>query len=192
MNKIIIMILLIIGTTFTKEYNTGIKLNWTYYNDLLENAYNKDAALKYDVDDSLFFLYFYNHSETFSFSFKNATTLLNIIQKYKEWNIKASNNNITISKDISFFNDDKIWWKGYDNWHYSHEYISAKFASLSTQTHILVFAGNLESYHNEYITTQIFIMFDWTQVIELEKALKDLEKYKTQIQKQIETENLFN
>lgn len=190
---LLLAILLFALVAQAKEYTVNDSLQWKYWNDVHERFSDEDAYLKYDPEGDTWNLYFYGIS-TYAFSFKDPVQLKTIIAKYREWNVKASNNNIELNKEIAEYNDRLIWFKVFDEWYSSYDKITAKFASWTTKEHALVFSGKVQARYDQYKDDKVLIVLDWYQAVAIQKAItpEALAKYKDQVLKTIQTESLFN
>lgn len=193
--KLIITIILTLSifTSISAKQYTVDSGTWEYYNTYA-GYQTEQYFVKYDLEDNSVLLYFGKYYNwTFGISRDDIKPLKNIIKKYKDWNKKASANNITLNKEIVNMKlDDGFWWKSGNEWRVSYDYMTFKFFSFNTNTHVLVILGDMNSSSNKYIDTDLYITLSWVDVIKLEKVLSNLDVYKHKALKEKNKEALFN
>lgn len=105
------------GLVFTKEYNVKTGLKAYVWNEILKKFINQSMHLNYTESRELFWYLNYTMFPIgISLKHNVRVALLESIQKYKEWNKKASQNNIEISKDIVELPSTTIWFKYGNEW----------------------------------------------------------------------------
>lgn len=174
---LILVVCIITGSVIAKEYSvkTGLKANvWSDIWGLI----GQDMRLKYDTEDQSLLWYIDYTMSPIAIVLEDAVriTLLKYIQKYKEWNKKASQMRVKVNKKIGELPPTTVWFKYGGDWETDDfETIHVKFFSQSTQKHqLIIYFEGLRSSDNKYATDKPRqLYFWWNEVIALEKAISD-------------------
>lgn len=172
---LISLILILPFKVFCKErlYDESIKPK--QYVDILKTQTVSGFCINYDDSDGKFRFW---SLETmgpivFDADLVFIDSMIKIIEKYKEWNIKASAKGIKIDKTISKLWTGKAYWKWGDEWHFSAPIeITFWFLSLTEQKHQLVLAfSKMQSKYNEYLDHRPeTLYFDYGEAMKLKNA----------------------
>ena len=122
--------------------------------------------------------------------------MTNIIQKYKDWNKKASTKGIKLDKEIARLKTKKAFWKWGDDWHSSRPiYVTFQFFSQSTQKHQLVLLfSKMQSPYNQYSDHQAeTLYFDYSEALKLIRVFSKqrFEKFKKELERKKNIEDEF-
>lgn len=190
--------LFFIGLLDAKEYKVRKGLKANIYNDILGGFVDQKMHLSYDTEDDEFLLYVDYMIWPIAIQFTDTlrTTLLTYIQKYKEWNKKATEKGVELEKEIGILPLTKIWFKSGDTWARDNSAeIHTKFFSQSAKKHqLIIYFEILSSVYNEYNTHRPdALYFWWKDVIAFEKAINDrsYQKYIEEIEKKKSIEDEF-
>lgn len=170
----------------------------TQYNEIWSKHFESDFKINYDPDDDTFVFYSDETLTIFGFVIdrSQADSLMSIIDKYKDWNIKASNKKVKLEKEIASFPVKFIFWKMGDEWSVdTSSRVSAYFFSQTDQVHQLVFIfPKAVSINNEYDThTGEPLYFDWNNALELRRVLTraSVNNFIEEVKKQAKIESEF-
>lgn len=185
------------GPVIAKEYTvkTGLKTN--VWNDILDHLISQKMHFSYDTESQSLLWYVDYPIFPIAISLKDTVrrTLLEYIQKYKEWNRKASRKGIRVDKKIGDLPSTTIWFKYGDDWIEDNVMTHVGFFSQSPQRHqLVIYFPKLRSMYNEFITYKPdTLYFWWNEVIDLEKAISDkaLKKYIDEVKKKQSVEKDF-
>ncbi|MBZ0190101.1 MAG: hypothetical protein K8F34_00245 [Candidatus Kuenenia stuttgartiensis] len=178
------------------QYRSDIRPK--YYNDVWQNQSELATRIDYDPDKNQFAFYIKEnlYLTSFKLSREQADSLIAAIDKYKEWNLKASKNGVTLEKEISKVEVSNTSWKLGDDWDFGGKSILIiSFFSQSKQRHQLVvsFLKWIDRF-NEFSThTPETLYFDYDEAIKLKNALseKAIPEFLEKAKKQAEIEAEF-
>lgn len=171
-----------------------------YYNDVWKQQYDMAMRIDYDEQKKSFDFYIQEnlYLTGFTLTRDQADSLITLIDKYKEWNLKASKKGVTIEKEIGKFESSNTFWKiGNGDWSFGYGTdLSATFFSQTPKIHqLVVFFPKFKSKYNEYLTHKPeTIYFSFEQAMKLRKALtkKSVQIFLEKAKKQAEIESEFN
>jgi len=193
-----LIFLLFFSIAISKEYKVESGLKANIYNDILGGFVNQNMHLSYDTEDKKFLLYIDYMIWPIAIEFTDTLriTLLTYIEKYKEWNKKASQKGVKLEKEIGVLPQTTVWFKSGDSWEIDFSVvIHVKFFSQSTQKHqLIIYLETLTSADNKYITNQPeALYFWWKNVVAFEKAIIDesIEDYINEVQEKQNIEEEF-
>lgn len=179
MNKsFTIAILLSITLSFSKEYPVKNSLNANVYNDFISNFVEQGMRLNFDTDKSslLWYVDYMMFPVAILFTDTLRHALAEHIEKYKDWNKKATEKGVKVDKEIGELPATTVWFKYGDDWEKdSNAKIHVKFFSQNSQKHqLIVYFEELESDYNEYTTHSPETLYLWwADVIAFENAISD-------------------
>lgn len=193
-----LIFLLFFSIAISKEYKVESGLKANIYNDILGGFVDQNMHLSYDTEDKKFLLYIDYMIWPIAIEFTDTLriTLLTYIEKYKEWNKKASQKGVKLEKEIGVLPQTTVWFKSGDSWEIDFSVvIHVKFFSQSTQKHqLIIYLETLTSADNKYITNQPeALYFWWKNVVAFEKAIIDesIEVYINEVQEKQNIEEEF-
>ena len=182
MKKIIIATLVLIASISAKEITVNSKLKYTYINTTFGTKHVKDVSISYSTEKDEYSIAFQGSIDAVVFVFKEAGELglTNSISKYKEWNKKATDKGMTLTKNINKTTIYNAYFMQFGEWHGGSGDVTYKFISESKKKHYMAILGTIQSDSNQFSKTSIQICLDYRQAIALQKALtvKSLEVYK--------------
>jgi hypothetical protein len=187
MKKITLILALLFTTSFSKSFVVNDKLKWTYLNETFNTISKKNISIYYDTEIDIFYLSFKSPISDIRFLFKTSDDydLRHSIEKYKEWNKKASAKKVKITKVINQVDVPKAYFSQFNRFHTGFGSMKYLFNSHSTQTHNLAILGKLQSDSNQFSYTEIWIILTYSEANALHKALspKSLSAYKIKAKK---------
>ncbi|MCD4817430.1 MAG: hypothetical protein K8S23_01915 [Candidatus Cloacimonetes bacterium] len=191
---LILFIFFAIDSGNSKEYRVKTGLQTNTWNNLLESFINRDMHLTYEPESNS--LTWYVNSIAISLKDTVRVTLLDYIQKYKKWNIQASQKNVTLDKEIGDLPLTTVYFNYANDFGTDHSVkIHVKFFSQSTQRHqLVIYFDKLTSTYDEYFTNRPDdLYFWWDDVTSFEKAISDqaVKKYIYEVNKKKNIEKEF-
>nr|WP_320049773.1 hypothetical protein [uncultured Desulfuromonas sp.] len=201
MKNIVILLLLVfpvMGFAESIKYRSDIKPK--HYNDVWKKQYDSATRIDYDPEKDTFDFYIKEslYLVGFTLSRAQANDLIQAIDKYKEWNIKASNKGVTLEKEISQFQSSGTFWQvGNGDWSFGDGVnISTQFFSLNTKVHqLVIFFPKFVSKYNQYSSHRPDeLYFSYSEALKLRDALKpeEVSKFMVKAKKQAEIDAEFN
>lgn len=166
------------------------------YNEVWESERLHDIDLRYDTDRDIYYLYIdiglTIRGVAMMFDTSSVEKLRYVFNKYLDWNKKAIENQVEITKDIALLELQPLFRWG-DEWHISRYYLGCRFGSLTTNKHILAIVGTLESITNKLKESSIGLMFTQSDVERISKWItpQQLSAYRVKAEKQLSIEAMF-
>ena len=160
------------------DFIVNDSLTMRSWNSFWQNFSKGRMGIRYNVQDNQYYLILSSHSKVAAYlDDETVDFLLKGIEKYKEWNRKASNKNVEIDKSIDVLGGSYIF-KMFNDWYPSKPTnMRLRFFSQSGQKHDLIITfDNLRSEYNEYMekdSSDVQYHLNWRQAIALEKALSE-------------------
>lgn len=169
-----VLLLALTPTAFAEFYRDDISPN--YYNDVWKTQSKLDFDIYYDEKKDVFDFYFKEpmYLSNFNLSRGQADKLIDYLDKYKEWNIKASNKGVKLEKEIGTIYTKSTAWRLGDSWHFGGgQAIRLSFFSQNTQKHQLVIQfPRLKDRNNSYSRHKPETLYFWYKdAMKLRKAL---------------------
>ena len=201
MKKILIAFLVLMAcpaVSDTLQYRTDISPK--LFNDVWNRQFDARMRIDYDKDDDWFHIYIYETMDTTGFALtrEQADALIESLDKYKEWNIKASSKSVTLEKEIAKVSSAGGFWQtGKTDWRFGTSFeLTALFFSQSPQIHqyVIVFP-RFQQKDNEYLSHKPeTIYFGYKEAIKLRNALTraSVKSFLVEAKKQAEIEAEFN
>lgn len=180
------------------KYKYDIRPN--HYNDVWEKQIETTTRLDYDPKKDSFDFYIKEtlYLTGFTISREQADLLIESIEKYKKWNLKASKKGVTLEKKISTVPTSDTFWKiGNGDWDFGlGADLTMHFFSLSTQKHQLVILfPKFQSKYNQYSDHRPeALYFDYGEAMKFKKSLsrESVLKFASKAKKQAEISAEFN
>lgn len=170
----------------------------THFNDVWGEHIESKFQINYDEPDGEFIFYLSEAITTFAFSLTRAEadSLVSRVEKYKAWNIKASQKEVKLQKEIGTFKTKWTGWKLGDDWSFGPGCdVSIVFFSQTEDVHQLVFVfPKVTSRSNEYDTHKAeTIYFGWDDAKLLGEVLaaSAVDKWLTDVKAQKALEDEF-
>lgn len=180
MKHILIVLLGLIFShyTYAEQITYKSDLKYKYYNNVWKKQTDKGVFLKYDPSNHHMYMYI---EETLGISAieldrKSMDKLVNAIEKYNEWNKKASSEGVTLEKEITKINPIGYFNQVGETWHFgTGQEFSDHFFSQNKNTHQLVLSfPNIASNSNDFIKHKINTMYlTYKQANIIRNALAD-------------------
>ena len=200
-SMLFILLALIPILLYSQEIDYAEDIDAYVYNDVLRDFSKTYFNIKYDLDKDiyLFFIKDYSCLLYFEGGLLFIETLKMAIDKYKDWNIKASKKGVVLDKEILEFllldkcafirGDDAYLVKGLPN-------IKYHFFSQNKEKHQFVIKfEKLKSSKNEYITCDLDDVYFWYKDIMKLRGIFEKEYHDKKIkeyEKKKAVENEFN
>ena len=153
-----------------------------YHDNLSPTVYSDDAwrthraidfSIRYDTKTKELVCYASYESTKFGFALNRdqADSLISVIDKYKRWNLKASEMGVELEKEIAPVPVNRTLWRKGGEWFRGPKTdLTVYFFSQSEDTHQLVLTSpKLASSGNAYQAEPLY--FDWTNALELRRAI---------------------
>jgi len=180
------------------KYRSDIKPK--YYNDVWERQFDVATRIDYDPEEKQFDFYIKGtlYLTGFSLTREQADSLIAAIEKYKEWNLKASKKGVTLEKEINKVMSSRTFWKiGNGDWKLGWgANLAIYFLSQSEQKHQLVIVfPKFKAKYNDYSTHRPeTLYFNYDEAMRLKEALteKAISIFIEKAKKQAEIEAEFN
>lgn len=201
MQNVVILLLLtfpILGFAKPITYRSDIKPK--HYNEVWKKQ--KDATTRIDYDPERDTFDFYIKETLYvvglTLSRAQANDLIQAIDKYEEWNIKASKKGVTLQKEISQLQSSEFFWRaGKGDWNFGDgSNISTEFFSQNTKKHqLVIFFPKFVSKHNQFLSHRPEeLYFNYKEALKLRDALKseEISKFMVKAKKQAEINAEFN
>jgi hypothetical protein len=181
-----------------KEFPVNRELTANIYNDFLSNLIGQGMRLNYDTEQGTFLWYVDYTIFPVAIQFTDTVrhTLSGYIEKYKEWNKKASEKGLKVDKEIGELPATAVYFKYGDGWEKdSRATIHVKFFSQDAQKHqMIVYFETLESDYNEYTKHKPdALYFWWNDVVRFETAISEnsVNQYLSEVEKKQSIEEDF-
>lgn len=195
---ILMLIIPCISQAEAIKYRSDIKPK--YYYDVWKRQYDMATRIDYDKEKKTFDFYIKENMYLtgFTISRKQADSLIALIDKYKEWNLKASKKGVTLEKEIGKYEVSSTFWKiGNGDWSFGYGVKpSVTFFSQTEQIHQLVISfPKFNSKYNEYSNHKPeTIYFGYKEAMKLREALTDsaIQAFLKKAKKQAEIDAEFN
>ena len=192
--------LIISGVSLADTIKYRSDITPKYYNDVWKRQYDMATRIDYDQEKDAFDFYIKEnlYLTGFTLSRKEADSLIALIDKYKEWNLKASKKGVTLEKEIGKFESEGTFWKiGNGDWSFGYGVnITAIFFSQSEKIHQLVISfPKFKSKYNEYLSHKPeTIYFGFKEAMKLREALTEesVQSFLKKAKKQAEIDAEFN
>jgi len=155
------------------------------YNDILKGFNDSKITIYIKLNQGFakknsleFYFNDFVNRNSIEINLEKKNEILDIINKYKEWNDQAIKENVKIEKEINKMKIVEISWKylSSEDWYGSgRNDIFFKFFSQNTKHHqLLIIFPKVKSYNNEFITNRPETLYlDYNNVLILEKLLSD-------------------
>lgn len=199
-NVAILLILMLPVTAFGEaiKYRSDIKPK--HYNEVWKKQYESATRIDYDPEKDSFDFYIKENLYLIGFTLTRAQAddLVKAIEKYKEWNIKASRKGVTLEKEIAQLSTSGTFWKiGNGDWSFGNGVnVSAQFFSQNTKTHqLVIFFPKFVGKYNKYSSHRPEeLYFGYKEALKLRNALTSeaVSKFMVQAKKQAEIDAEFN
>jgi hypothetical protein len=148
------------------------------YNEVWKQQFDSEFLVRYDDRDREFLFYSNEAIAVFGFCLNSTQvdSLVSIIEKYKEWNIKASKKEVKLDKEIAKLPTKYTFCKMGDDWSVGPSIdISVYFFSQTPKVHQLVFLfPKFTSRTNEYDTHKgETLYFNWDNALAMIEIFSD-------------------
>lgn len=182
----------------TIKYRDDIKPK--HHNSVWKKQYAAATRIDYDPEKDTFDFYIKEslYLVGFRISRDQADTLIASIDKYKEWNLKASKKGVTLEKEIGLVSVSGTFWKvGNGDWSFGNSTnITMQFFSQTTQKHqLVVLFPKFTGKHNEYSSHKPDeLYFDFKEAMKLRNSLTEeaISTFLVKAKKQAEIDAEFN
>ncbi|WP_156878990.1 hypothetical protein [Oceanobacter kriegii] len=147
--------LVVSGASFGEAIQYTSEITPKYFNDVWKKQYDMATRIDYDLERKIFDFYIKEnlYLTGFTITRDQANSLIEAIDKYKEWNLKASSKKVMLEKEISKVNTYQTFWKvGNGDWNFGYGVsLSVIFFSQSDEIHQLVVSfPKFKNKYNEY------------------------------------------
>lgn len=125
---------------------------------------------------------------------KSEDTLKYFLNKYLEWNTKAINKSVKITKEIGDYKQSCMFINNLDKAAFSSAHLRFKFVSSSVSKHVLmIIIDKMESAINQYVTmSKTSYILDDIIVQDVLTTINSLEKLRKEADRQDNIANEFN
>jgi len=195
----IICLIIVLSSVSAKEIEVK-KVKCYYFNDILKGQAETEVVIHYlyspdnPFHDHLFLIFTFSEVVVPLDSIRR-NELIGYIDKYKEWNIQASNQNVELDKNIGKLELPMAFYFGSELHIDSWAIMKLHFLSHTPKKHqFCMIFDELQSRSNEYISKKPeTIYFWWNEIMAIREALTDstMNKYREIERKKRETEEDF-
>jgi hypothetical protein len=150
-----------------------------HFNHVTKSQESIDIRIYYDKETNSFDFYVEEsmYVNGFTLNRAQADVLVSLIDKYKEWNLKASKQGVTLEKEIGKLDTSATFWKiGNGDWSYGLKpTLSFGFLSQSSKTHQLVitFPRFIDGDYRDLVHIPETLYFGYSEAMDLRNSLTE-------------------